>query len=380
MRSSILKPSWLWQAGFLLLLAVLVIFAVRNVEANLADAGISLSFGFLSSQAGFDINESLIQVSSSSSYGRMFLAGVLNTLLLSLVCIMGATLVGVIMGILRTSGHYLGVKVAHFYIEIMRNTPKLLILLALFLVVINALPQVRQSWSLGDIFYVSNRAVYFPALLPGSGTRLLLVLACLWPLALLVLRPLSRRHRDETGMNIPVFWPVTGLLVVLTAAAGLTGLVEFPLSRPELSGFDFQGGGRISIQFLVLVGALSIYHGGQVAELVRGAIEAVPRGQFEAARASGLTFLQMMRLVVLPQAVRIIVPPMGNQYLNITKNTSIAVAVGYSDLVSVMTTSINQTFRPIELMTLSMCIYLAICLAVSFLVNTYNARVNLRRI
>ncbi|WP_321340337.1 ABC transporter permease subunit [Breoghania sp.] len=370
------KASVFWQAAFLLLLVGGGVAAVQNIEANLARSGISVSFGFLGSQAGFDINESAIAVSSTSSYARVLLAGMINTLILSLVCIAGATAIGVIMGVLRASNHYLGVRVAGLYIEVMRNLPKLLILLALFLFAINTLPSVRQSWGLFDTVFVSNRAIYLPAILPGSGMRLLTAAFVVWLVSIAVLGRFSRRVQDRSGVRYPVIWPVTAFILAVVLVSGLFGWVDFPVSYPELKGFDFRGGHRISIQFLVLALALSLYHGGQVAELVRGAIQAVPAGQFEAARASGLGFLQTMRLVVLPQAVRIIVPPMGNQYLNITKNTSIALAVGYSDLVSVMTTSINQTFRPIELMSLTMCVYLAICLAVSLAVNLYNARVS----
>ena len=192
--------------------------------------------------------------------------------------------------------------------------------------------------------------------------------------ALFILGRIARQIQERTGIRYPVIWPVSIFILAMIAVPATTGLIEYPLSWPVLKGFDFAGGGRISVQFLVLVLALSIYHGGQVSELVRGAVQSVPIGQFEAARASGLSFAQMTRLVILPQAVRAAVPSMGNQYLNITKNTSIALAVGYSDLVSVMTTSINQTFRPIELMTVSMGVYLGICLIVSWLVNIYNAR------
>ncbi|WP_299967893.1 ABC transporter permease subunit [uncultured Roseobacter sp.] len=378
MRKQIVSTSLIWQIAFFCAVVYGAAVAVQNVEANLARAGIAVSFSFMNSQAGFDISESLIEVSSSSSYARVFMAGVLNTLMLSAVCIAGATLIGVVMGVLRASTHALGTRVAHLYIELMRNLPKLLILLALFLAVINALPPVRQSWSVLDTIYVSNRAIYFPTLDASSGTRLLLVLGPLWLVGVLIGRRLAKRWQDRTGKVIPVVWPMSLAVLLILVGTAAFGLVRFPISHPELRGFDFQEGGRLSIQFVVLAAALSIYHGGQVAELVRGAIEAVPSGQSEAAKASGLNFVQRMRLVVLPQAVRVIVPPMGNQYLNITKNTSIGLAVGYSDLVSVMTTSINQTFRPIELMSLSMCIYLSICLTVSLLVNLYNRHIALK--
>ncbi|KZB69088.1 hypothetical protein AUP42_09335 [Thalassospira lucentensis] len=373
------RSQFFWQLLVVGILVWLGYVLASNIEANLAKSNIVLSFDFLSGQAGFDISESLLPVSSTSSYGSVILAGVLNTLTLALCCIIGATVIGVLMGILRTSGHYLGERVAGFYIEITRNLPKLLILLALYLAMVTALPVVRESWSFFGLVQISNRAVYFPVIEQGIGLYWVIAMLVIWPVALLILGRVARRIQERTGIRYPVVWPVSIFILVMIAVPATTGLIEYPLSWPVLRGFDFAGGGRISVQFLVLVLALSIYHGGQVAELVRGAIQSVPVGQFEAARASGLSFAQMTRLVILPQAVRAAVPSMGNQYLNITKNTSIALAVGYSDLVSVMTTSINQTFRPIELMTVSMGVYLGICLIVSWLVNIYNARVQMVR-
>lgn len=371
----VLRSQFFWQAVVVGTLVWLGYVLASNIEANLAKSNIKLSFDFLSGQAGFDISESLLAVSSESSYASVILAGVINTITLAICCIIGATVIGVLMGILRSSGHYLGERVAAFYIEITRNLPKLLILLALYLAMVTALPVVRESWSLFDVVHISNRAVYFPIISKGAGLYWLFLVIALWPVAVILLGRLATRAQDKTGKRFPVFWPVTAGALLLIAAPSLLGLAPYTLSWPELKGFDFAGGGRISVQFCVLVLALSIYHGGQVAELVRGAIQSVPVGQFEAAKASGLSFGQMTRLVILPQAIRAAVPSMGNQYLNITKNTSIGLAVGYSDMVSVMTTSINQTFRPIELMTVSMCVYLGICLFVSWLVNIYNARV-----
>ncbi|HBS22331.1 MULTISPECIES: ABC transporter permease subunit [Thalassospira] len=368
------RSQFFWQLLVVGILVWLGYVLASNIEANLAKSNIVLSFDFLSGQAGFDISESLLPVSSTSSYGSVILAGVLNTLTLALCCIIGATVIGVLMGILRTSGHYLGERVAGFYIEITRNLPKLLILLALYLAMVTALPIVRESWSFFGLVQISNRAVYFPVIEQGIGLYWVIAMLAIWPAALFILGRIARQIQERTGIRYPVIWPVSIFILAMIAVPATTGLIEYPLSWPVLKGFDFAGGGRISVQFLVLVLALSIYHGGQVAELVRGAVQSVPIGQFEAARASGLSFAQMTRLVILPQAVRAAVPSMGNQYLNITKNTSIALAVGYSDLVSVMTTSINQTFRPIELMTVSMGVYLGICLIVSWLVNIYNAR------
>ncbi|MDG4717703.1 MULTISPECIES: amino acid ABC transporter permease [Thalassospira] len=371
----VLRSQIFWQVAAVGLLIWLGYILAQNIEANLAKSNIVLSFDFLSAQAGFDISESLLSVSATSSYGAVILAGVINTLVLAVCCIVGATIIGVMMGIMRSGGHYLGERIAGLYIEITRNLPKLLILLALYLAMVTTLPVVRESWSVFGLIEISNRAVYFPIVEQGFGLWWLWAMIAVWPIAICVLGKVARRIQDKTGIRYPVIWPVTMCVLILIAGPAMIGLIDYQISWPVLKGFDFAGGGRISVQFVVLVLALSIYHGGQVAELVRGAIASVPVGQFEAAKASGLSFAQMTRLVILPQAIRAAVPSMGNQYLNITKNTSIALAVGYSDLVSVMTTSINQTFRPIELMTVSMCVYLGICLIVSWLVNIYNARV-----
>ncbi|MCC9620582.1 ABC transporter permease subunit [Thalassospira sp. MA62] len=371
----VLRSQFFWQAVIVGLVVWLGYALVDNVETNLAKSNIALSFDFLAGQAGFDISESLIDVSSNSSYGAVILAGVINTLTLAICCIIGATIMGLVIGILRSSGHYLAERVSGFYIELTRNLPKLLILLALYLAMVTTLPVVRDAWSLFGVVEISNRAIYFPIITQGTALYWTLAVLVIWPVATIILERVAHRIQDQTGVRYPVFWPMTCLAVAAIAIPALTGWITYPISWPELRGFDFVGGGRISVQFTVLVLALSIYHAGQIGEVIRGAIQSVPVGQFEAARASGLSFTQMTRLVILPQAVRAAVPSVGNQYLNITKNTSIALAVGYSDLVSVMSTSINQTFRPIELMTLSMAVYLVICLGVSWLVNIYNARV-----
>ena len=366
---------------FLLISLVLALgyVAIKNIDSNLAGAGIYIDYGFLNSEAGFDVNESLIDYDTSQSYSRVLLVGFLNTLTLAVACIIGATCIGVIMGMLRASSNWLGSRVALIYIELMRNLPKLLILLAIYIGTVNSLPTVRQAWSFFDAFFVSKRAFYFPTLQWQSDMLFVLEALFIGFVGLFLYSGYAHRYQDDTGRRLPVLLPALVVLaVLLTVSSSLFG-VHYEFVIPVLKGFDFIGGGRVSVQFLVLALTLSIYHGGQVAELVRGGIEAVPAGQAEAAQASGLSYFQVMRLVVLPQALRVIIPPMGNQYLNITKNTSIGLAVGYSDLVSVMNTSINQTFRPIEMMSVTMLIYLAICLFVTLLINWYNARTGLEQ-
>ncbi len=347
-------------------------FIVQNIRDNLAEVGIRLSFGFLTGEAGFDVNESLISYSASDSYARVLLVGFLNTLELSFFCIVGSTIIGVIMGIIRAGKNWLGTRLALVYVEVLRNLPKLLILLAVFIVMINRLPTVRHAWSFFDAIYISNRAFYYPKLLWTDGVGYLLAGILVWLLATILWNHYVTRHQELTGIRLPVKWPAILGLGITAVAISYAFNITYEFSTPVLKGFDFSGGSRLSVQFIALALTLSIYHGGQITELVRGGIQSVQNGQLEAAASLGLKPSQVTRLVVLPQALRMIIPPMGNQYLNLIKNTSIALAIGYSDLVSVMSTSINQTFRPIEFMSITMMTYLAISLLVTALLNWFN--------
>ncbi len=368
------KRSFIIQLLLAVILIAISYIIVQNVRANLAAVGIRIDFGFLSGEAGFDVNESLISYSASDSYARVLLVGLLNTLQLSIVCIVAATLIGVVMGIIRAGTNWLGSRLALAYVELLRNLPKLLILLAVFIIMVNRLPVVRKAWNLFDGIYISNRAFYFPTLIWTDRMSFVLVALFIWLVAAIFWTRHVHRHQDLTGQRLPVGWPMIGsLLAMLLLVSGLFN-ISYHFSTPILKGFDFVGGGRLSVQFVALAITLSIYHGGQITELVRGGIQSVSKSQLEAADALGLRSGQITRLVVLPQALRMIIPPLGNQYLNLIKNTSIALAIGYSDLVSVMSTSINQTFRPIELMSITMMTYLAISLVVTALLNWFNAR------
>ncbi len=368
------KRSFVIQLTLAVILIAISYIIVQNIHDNLAAVGIKINFGFLSGEAGFDVNESLISYSASDSYARVLLVGLLNTLQLSFVCIIASTVIGVVMGIIRAGNNWLGSRLALAYVELLRNLPKLLILLAVFIIMVNRLPMVRKAWNIFDGIYISNRAFYFPTLIWADDMRFVLVGLFLWLLAVIFWARYVHRHQDLTGQRLPVGLPAIGaLLAILLLVSGLFS-IPYQFSLPVFKGFDFIGGGRLSVQFVALAITLSIYHGGQITELVRGGIQSVSKSQLEAAQALGLRPGQMTRLVVLPQALRMIIPPMGNQYLNLIKNTSIALAIGYSDLVSVMSTSINQTFRPIELMSITMMTYLAISLVVTALLNWFNAR------
>jgi len=373
-KNSKQKRSFFIQLALALLLFFGVYLIVQNVSDNLASVGIKLSFDFLSSEAGFDVNESLISYSASDSYARVLLVGFLNTLELSLVCIIGSTVIGVLMGIIRAGQNWLGTRLALVYVEVLRNLPKLLILLAVFIVMINQLPTVREAWSFFDSIYISNRAFYYPKLIWNEGMIFILAGIFIWFIAAIFWKQFTKKTQNLTGKQLPIKWPILGALIIIVSAISFFLDIPYKFSTPVLQGFDFDGGSRLSVQFVALAFTLSIYHGGQITELVRGGIQSVQKGQLEAAASLGLKPSQVTQFVVLPQALRMIIPPMGNQYLNLIKNTSVALAIGYSDLVSVMSTSINQTFRPIELMFITMMTYLAISLLVTALLNWFNHR------
>ena len=368
------KRSFAIQLVLAIILIAISYIIVQNVRHNLAAVGIKIDFGFLSGEAGFDVNESLIAYSASDSYARVLLVGLLNTLQLSAVCIVAATLIGVVMGIIRAGNNWLGSRLALAYVELFRNLPKLLILLAIFVIMVNRLPVVRNAWNIFDGVYISNRAFYFPTLIWADNMSFVLVAILFWFVAVIFWARHVHYHQNLTGQRLPVGWPAVGSLLLILLLVSALFNVPYQFSTPILKGFDFVGGGRLSVQFVALAITLSIYHGGQITELVRGGIQSVSKSQLEAAHALGLRPGQITRLVVLPQALRMIIPPMGNQYLNLIKNTSIALAIGYSDLVSVMSTSINQTFRPIELMSITMMTYLSISLVVTAFLNWFNAR------
>ena len=351
------------QVGAGLLLAIVGGLLWFNLAANLSAAGMKIDFAFLWQDSGFDLNESVIAHGPGASYANALLAGFLNTLKLTIACIVLATLVGFAIGFASLSEHPILRHAALRYVDAMRNLPKLLILLAVYVVMVRELPGVRDAWELGGVLFISNRGVEMPAIVLADGWRAWVVLAAVCAAALVGWRALARRGRAYAGA-------MAAALIVVVAIA----LAEPQASLPELQGFNFSGGWTVTIPFLALLIALGAYHGAQIGELVRAAILAVPEGQRQAGYALGLGPLGVMWLIVLPQALRLMVPPLTNQYINTLKNTSIGLAVGYSDFVSVMSTSVNQTFRPIELMLVTICVYLSVGLAVSGAMAAFESR------
>ena len=351
----------------------------QNTITNMESRGIRTGFDFLDRTAGFGIIMSLIEYDESMTYGRTFLVGLANTLLVSGLGILFATVVGFIVGIARLSTNWLVAKVALAYIEIFRNVPLLLQIFFWYFAVLGALPAPRQAINLGDLVFMSNRGIMIPAPVfePGSGLMgVALILALIF---IFFLARWARRRQAATGQIFPVL-PIALVLIpgLPLLVYGLTG-APVSWSIPELGGFRFRGGIVAIPELAALLFALTLYTASFIAEIVRSGITSVSHGQTEAASALGLPGRRILRLVVIPQALRVIIPPLTSQYLNLTKNSSLAVAIGYPDLVNVfMGTTLNQTGRAVEIVAMTMAVYLFISLAISLLMNIYNRAVALK--
>ncbi len=365
-----------WDIFATAVVVLLIAFAVNNVITNMSLAGATPGFGFLWQNAGFDVSEALIPYSPENGYYRVIIVGLLNTLLLAVVSLVLATALGLLIGLMAVGPSPIGRIAASGYVEVFRNLPKLLILLILFVTAVNELPHVRSAVGFGG-FYLSNRSLYFPTLV--FTPQIWGVLASMGGAILLALLMQSRlkQHRIKTGKALPMLGACVPCVLLLPVLGAWVLDVQWVWSLPEFAGFDYKGGLRLSLQFIVIALTLGLYHGAQIGEVIRGGIEAVPSGQGEAAQALGLSRGQALRLIILPQVVRIILPSMSNQYVNLIKNTSVAIAVGYADLMSVAGTIINQSFRPLEMMLITMGMYLVICLSVTMMLNRMNERLRL---
>jgi general L-amino acid transport system permease protein len=351
---------------------------VLNAKANLAAQRITSGFGFLDQTAGFSVNQSLIPYNESDSYARVFLVGLLNTLLVAGLGIVLATILGFVVGLARLSSNWLVARLAGAYVELIRNLPLLFQILFWYLAALGALPGPRESISLFGEIFLNNRGIIVPAPTAGEGAGLVAAAGAVGIIATLALRSWARRQQARTGAQFPVFWIGCALIVGLPLA--VLAATGFPIGfqKPELRGFNFVGGARLIPEFVALLIALTTYTAAFIAEVVRAGVLAVPRGQTEAASALGLRRGLALRLIVVPQALRVIVPPLTNQYLNLTKNSSLAVAVGYPDLFAVFAgTALSQTGQAIEIIAITMAVYLAISLLTSALMNWYNARLRI---
>jgi general L-amino acid transport system permease protein len=364
------------QVVFVVVLIWIGYEIVANARLNLETQHITSGFGFLKNTAGFDVSQSLIPYSGSDPYTRVFLVGLLNTLLVSVIGIFFATIIGFVVALCRLSPNWLLSRIGGAYVEGVRNIPVLFQILFWYLAVLAALPGPRQSISLFGSFFLSNRGLIIPKPV-GEPGLLPFALALLVAIAAsLILHRYARWQLFEKGRSITI-WPyVVGMLIGLPLVAVLVFGIPFAFEFPELKGFNFAGGSRVIPEFVALTVALSTYTAAFIAEIVRAGIMSVHRGQMEAGLSLGLSRGAVLRLIVVPQAMRVILPPLTNQYLNLTKNSSLAVAIGYPDLVSVFAgTTLSQTGQAIEIIVITMGVYLAISLITSALMSFYGWRI-----
>lgn len=351
----------------------------QNTLSNMEQRGISTGFGFWDEQASFGIIMSLIPYEETMSYGRTFWVGLINTLVVSGLGIVIATILGFIIGVARLSTNWLVAKLAAAYIEIFRNIPLLLQIFFWYFAVLGNVPSARQSISVAESIFINNRGLYSPAPVPGEGFGYVVAAFFVAIAATVVIYRWAKRRQDRTGQPFHTFWTGLGVIVGLPLLAYL--VLDQPLTWdfPELKGFNFAGGMVIIPELAALLTALSIYTAAFIAEVVRSGIMSVSHGQTEAASALGLRPTLTLRLVIIPQAMRVIVPPLTSQYLNLTKNSSLATAIGYPDLVAVfMGTTLNQTGQAVEIVAMTMAVYLSISLFISLLMNIYNRAVALK--
>jgi len=378
--------SYTFQFIALILLIALMSFLGINLVRNLAEAGLNISYGFLNVPAGYDINQSLIDYNSQSSNLRAAMVGIINTLLVAFLACITATILGVIAGVARLSKNWLVSKLMSVYVEIFRNIPVLIWILMIYTLMTAVLPAPNKfrgdnatSSMLFDAFAFTNRGIYIPAPVWGPGSMIVVATFVLSIIAAIIYRRYAVSLLFRTGKLLPMGWPTVAILLVPTIVMFFIMGSPIALDYPELKGFNFRGGLQIGAPLIALWLALSVYTGAFIAENVRAGIQAISKGQTEAASSLGLRPKRVMNLVVLPQALRVIIPPLISQYLNITKNSSLAIAVGYADITATLGgITLNQTGRAIECVLLLMLFYLTISLSISAIMNIYNNSVSLK--
>ena len=344
----------------------------------MAAIGKDIDFSFLFNPADYDINQTLIDYSSRSSHFRAGLVGLLNTLLIAAFGIVIATVLGFTLGVMRLSKNWITQKLAYIYIEYMRNVPVLLHILLLYGIIVNVFPKTKQAYNFGDTFFLSNRGLmsptgtFEPAMWFVVATFVAGIAFTLW------FRSYARKTQEQTGKTYPLFWISLAALIVVPSIAYFIAGSPMVWEYPALKGFNFKGGMVIRPEFIALLLALSMYTAAFIGEIVRGGILAVDHGQTEASYALGLSPSRTLSLVVIPQAMRVIIPPLTSQYLNLAKNSSLAIAIGYMDIVATIGgISLNQTGREMESMAIVLSMYLVLSLIISSAMNWYNKRIQL---
>lgn len=370
--------AWLFQIIAVVAVVGIAIYLIHNTVTNLSNRGITSGFAFLDRAAGFGIVQHLVDYEQGDTYGRVFVVGLLNTLLVSALCIVFASFIGFFLGLARLSDNWLLRKLSTFYIETFRNIPPLLQIFFWYFAVLRNLPGPRQAVNAFDLLFLSNRGLYIPS--PQIGEGVLAFTGAIL-LALIISAGLYRynkMHQIKTG-QLRRTWPYgLGLLILLPLLAHAFFGAALHWDVPALRGFNFRGGMVLIPELAALTLALSVYTSAFIAEIIRAGIQSVPYGQHEAARSLGIPNPVTLRQVIIPQAMRVIIPPLTSQYLNIVKNSSLAAAIGYPDMVSLFAgTVLNQTGQAIETIAITMSVYLIISLTISLLMNIYNRRIAL---
>jgi general L-amino acid transport system permease protein len=361
-----------------------VVFAVlalvvRNVAINFAALGKSFSFDFLFAPSGYDITFSpFIEYSSRSTHLRAAAVGILNTIFVAVCSIVLATVMGFTMGILRLSSNWLVNRIVYVFIEFTRNVPLLLHIFFIHGIIVTTLPVPKQAMNISDTFFLTNRGFYVPAPVLEEGAGVVVIILGLAILCVIGFWRWAKQVQDETGKIYPVFWVSVGAIVGATGIAYFLMGMPLSWSMPALKGFNFKGGMALKPEFLALWLALSYYHASFIAEIVRGGILAVSHGQTEAAYAVGLRPSRTLQLVIVPQALRVIIPPLASMYLNVTKNSSLAIAIGYMDVVATIGgITLMQTGKEMETMIIVLLTYLFFSLLISAFMNWFNRRMKL---
>jgi general L-amino acid transport system permease protein len=371
--------AWIVQIVLLAALIWLAWVGIQNMFANLRAANISSGFGFLSNNAGFAISQSLIEYEQgASTYGRVFLVGLLNTLLVSVVGVIVATIIGFVVGIARLSQNWVIAKLATVYIETLRNVPLLLQIFVWYFAVLRLLPSRREALDLGLFGQLNISGWYVPKPVYTDGIYIVLAAIAIAVAGIVVVARWARKRQEATGERFPVFRVSLAAIILLPLIAYFIGGMPLSFEYPTQGNFGPRGGSRLYPEFLGLLLALATYTGAFIAEIVRAGILGINKGQTEASYALGLRPGHTLRLVIVPQALRIIIPPLTSQYLNLTKNSSLAVAIAFPDLVSVFAgTALNQTGQAVEILMMTMLTYLALSLLISAFMNWYNAKMAL---
>jgi general L-amino acid transport system permease protein len=378
--------SLTFQAIAAIILALSIWYLGNNLIQNLRQAGLNISFEFLGSVSGYDINQSLVEYDSQSTHATAAIVGVLNTLLVAFLACITATVLGVLAGVLRLSNNWLVSKLMAVYVEIFRNIPVLIWIIIIFTIMTSVMPSPRdfrgdnaEASMLFEAFAFTNRGIYVPAPVWGAGSLVVVLTFVASVIGIFAYRRYATKMLFDTGRLLPTLWPSIAFFFVPTILMHFVMGQPVTLDYPVLGGFNFSGGIQLGGPLIALWLALSIYTGAFIAENVRAGIQAVSRGQTEAAGALGMRPGRIMSLVVLPQALRVIIPPLISQYLNITKNSSLAIAVGYADVTATLGgITLNQTGRAIECVLLLMLFYLTISLTISAVMNVYNNSVKLK--